>query len=366
MNNIIRKTAIWLLAGMLLPVALLGQVSIGSEQEPSPGALLQLKDDNTHQGGETARGALALPRVEITDFRPSDMTGSITGASGTWDRKIHAGMMVYNTKATKPNADARGGCVRGSDKDTASVYVWANDGRIEVWMPLRPKPYVDPRSSDSIALLNFLGKNAWEVYVLLNKSDILPRPLSDPLFLFEWRDFAPDNPDGYATWEEVDDPCGGPRVLRVTKLDLSNAESDNKWVCTFEGLSKLTGLRELNLSNNLPSNKKWGGGTNTIDLSSLPELERLDASNCFLEAVYVRKNRKLKILNLSHNNLTAIDLTRNNKLTQINLGYNDMTEAVLNSIRDAIYSYSGNCTLYNSSDVELGNQTTGAGKPSCP
>ncbi len=92
---------LFLLSGFCLTGNLHAQVTIGSNASPGLGALLDLKQD-----GATTKG-LGLPRVVITKLKPAtpaELSASI-GAKGNWILADHAGLVVYNTKATSCSTD---------------------------------------------------------------------------------------------------------------------------------------------------------------------------------------------------------------------------------------------------------------------
>jgi len=95
-----------LVIGMLSISSLYSQVTIGKDEEPVDGALLQLKHDGTYTGNANASKGLNLPRVNLTDeFNLFPMfeddgnngykIGSVTYTKSDEDKK-HAGLMVYN------------------------------------------------------------------------------------------------------------------------------------------------------------------------------------------------------------------------------------------------------------------------------
>jgi hypothetical protein len=94
---------------MVLGVASMNaQVLIGSENEPTPGAVLDL--NNASPG---YIGGLLLPRVELTDL--DDITTDISAAAGhVADLK---GLIVYNTSTS-----------------TEGIYVWNGSNKWEaIW-----------------------------------------------------------------------------------------------------------------------------------------------------------------------------------------------------------------------------------------
>lgn len=75
-----------------------GQVTIGSGEQPGIGTLLDLKEKTSTLDGITATKGLNLPRVKLTNLKPStpaDLASSI-GGTGNWDKDEHIGLTVYN------------------------------------------------------------------------------------------------------------------------------------------------------------------------------------------------------------------------------------------------------------------------------
>lgn len=95
---------------LLLTFVLKGQVTIGSKIQALPGALLDLKEKESTDGGENSTKGLLLPRVNLT----ADATLSDVGI--TSDLDLYPGLMVYNV-----NTAQCGFIVPG-------VYIW--DGAI--------------------------------------------------------------------------------------------------------------------------------------------------------------------------------------------------------------------------------------------
>jgi hypothetical protein len=81
-----------------------GQVTIGAEEEPVNGALLQLKNiEAVSGGGVNATKGLGLPRVKLVNLKPGAATGanSLPLSIGSpqaesWDLNAHIGLTVYN------------------------------------------------------------------------------------------------------------------------------------------------------------------------------------------------------------------------------------------------------------------------------
>ncbi|GAB6123602.1 hypothetical protein [Dysgonomonas termitidis] len=95
-KGVIFKILSLLVAILAMSPAIHAQVTIGSNTEPNNGAMLDVKNnDNT----VNANGGINFPRVLISDFTPTtdnDFAASI-GATDSWDRQKHIGLVVYNT-----------------------------------------------------------------------------------------------------------------------------------------------------------------------------------------------------------------------------------------------------------------------------
>lgn len=108
-NGAIFKILILLIAILSISMALPAQVTVGTNEEPLSGALLQLKDkDNVTDSTLNARKGLALPRVTLSEKKelyPMFLADPDNPASGpstdytanklTLD-KAHTGLIVYN------------------------------------------------------------------------------------------------------------------------------------------------------------------------------------------------------------------------------------------------------------------------------
>jgi len=79
------------------------QVTIGNNEAPEKGALLQLKNiDGKTNGEANASKGLGLPKVNLLSTQLdatiyTDLSKTIDGASGNWDKDEHIGLVVYNT-----------------------------------------------------------------------------------------------------------------------------------------------------------------------------------------------------------------------------------------------------------------------------
>lgn len=115
-----------LFAGFLMAAA---QVTIGIEEAPVSGSLLQLKDKNVTDGKANATKGLLLPRVEL------DAVNSVSGTiaqkllntlkltlpSGiTFNAEQHTGLMVYNINTQT----VASGAPFSENKVCPGVYVW--------------------------------------------------------------------------------------------------------------------------------------------------------------------------------------------------------------------------------------------------
>ncbi|NDV69860.1 FISUMP domain-containing protein [Dysgonomonas sp. 25] len=125
--------AIVLLA-LLTTISLHGQVTIGSDQAPNKGALLDLT-----QGSSTNKG-LGLPRVKLNSLTiaGNDLKVSVNGATGpAWDKDEHIGLLVYNINKVET----------ASNRVCPGVHIW--DG--ETWQPL--STYPEPLKQKTLQLM---------------------------------------------------------------------------------------------------------------------------------------------------------------------------------------------------------------------
>jgi hypothetical protein len=80
----------------------MSQVTIGSTEDPTTGALLQIKQRTSAPANEyNAKGGLLLPRVELTPTDTDPMSPIINGNSGD-QKKEHTGLVVYNRPGPGP------------------------------------------------------------------------------------------------------------------------------------------------------------------------------------------------------------------------------------------------------------------------
>ena len=100
----------------------------------------------------------------------------------------------------------------------------------------------------------------------------------------------------------------------LTNVDLSN----NK--LTTLNISKIKGLKELNVSNNR------GLTAITTHTTNYTSLTKIDASNCSLTALTVNSYINLVSLNLDHNNLATLNVAKNTKLTDLVISNNNFTK----------------------------------------
>ena len=96
----------------LLSAPSYAQVTIGSNNEPLDGALLDLKQQQT-DGTANSEIGMMLPRVNLTNL--TDITADITGVTAAENRK-YTGLTVYNVNKCFDTGAGKGG---------PGVYVWS-------------------------------------------------------------------------------------------------------------------------------------------------------------------------------------------------------------------------------------------------
>lgn len=83
---------------LLFSLSSYSQVTIGSDNMPSAGSLLDLKENNN--SGANALKGLGMPRVILTNLKPANPTqlAASLGDKGNWSLEEHIGLLIYNVK----------------------------------------------------------------------------------------------------------------------------------------------------------------------------------------------------------------------------------------------------------------------------
>ena len=139
---------------LFFSLSVYGQVTIGSDNEPSAGSLLDLKQNN-NAGVNSSKG-LVMPRVALTNLKPLNpiqLAASI-GNTGSWPLEEHIGLMVYNVKKD----------MCASEPIFEGLYVWNG---VE-WKPLNssaksPEVYLfrDSRDGEIYTYRRFGDAGIW-------------------------------------------------------------------------------------------------------------------------------------------------------------------------------------------------------------
>lgn len=165
---------------LLVATASKAQVTIGSDEKPVKGAILQLKNiNNITDGSANATKGILLPRVALlsTKIREDEngakdnLATTMLGANTSgpkWDMNAHIGVMVYNTSY----------CTKGG-KGTG-IYVWDSNS----WTPLQTQPYdsgvtfmTDPRDGEKYLTRDFGSAGIW----MTESLRFVPKP-DDPVY----------------------------------------------------------------------------------------------------------------------------------------------------------------------------------------
>lgn len=162
--------------------SLLAQVTIGSNKDASPGALLDLKESNSTGGNANSKRGLALPRVDLTDknnlypmFEDPQNAGSPTaeyaGANKAEQDNVHTGLLVYNLNSCQ-------GFGRGT-------YVWVGNE----WLPLHDVIFTNSYIGIPTASTKYEWVNSNTVLIHLPSGKDLRAFPADKKFNFtvEWR-----------------------------------------------------------------------------------------------------------------------------------------------------------------------------------
>lgn len=112
---------------LLWEIPAVGQVTIGSGLTPSPGAILDLKEEVDG----TSKKGIVIPRVKLVNRTiPSGETLAQTiqgtAPNSNWDKDEHIGLMVYNTNPIETSAN----------RVCPGIHVWNG----EEWLPLLAYP----------------------------------------------------------------------------------------------------------------------------------------------------------------------------------------------------------------------------------
>ncbi|MDR1562467.1 MAG: hypothetical protein LBS54_05215 [Dysgonamonadaceae bacterium] len=96
------KHFIILYAILAISTPAMSQVTIGSTEDPTTGALLQIKQiEDVNYYEPNANGGLLLPRVELNPSDAEPMKPVINGAITEPEQKKHTGLVVYNMTTTQ-------------------------------------------------------------------------------------------------------------------------------------------------------------------------------------------------------------------------------------------------------------------------
>lgn len=116
------RTCFTLLSVMLSSLCnVKSQVTIGSDLNPSKGAILDLKQIESVGGNANANKGLLLPRVNLTDWSnlfpmfsaDADYVNNVGGTKDNYD-KSHEGLVVYNLNS----------CLNTVTADGTGIYMW--------------------------------------------------------------------------------------------------------------------------------------------------------------------------------------------------------------------------------------------------
>lgn len=137
----------FLLGLLLISQISLAQVTIGENEPPVNGALLQLKNKTNSNNITNADKGLQLPRVSLLsrtlEGTYDNLSKTISNATGTWDKNQHEGLMVYN--------------ISESGKDICpGIYVWNGDEWVKIGNDCT-NMFFDLSSKDKLSFLSGLN-----------------------------------------------------------------------------------------------------------------------------------------------------------------------------------------------------------------
>lgn len=179
------------LAVLFLENNVYAQVTIGSDQKPSSGALLDLKQN---PDGTSTKG-MGLPRVLLTSLKIPDnetsLSATIDGATSMWDKDEHIGLMVYNV-SEYDKCD--------SYTFRPGPYVWNGESweRLGIAEKEGPgvKTYIDTRDGERYLYRRFGDAGEW----MLEHLRYVPRKEDYP----DMPNFPTDIQAGYESGSSID------------------------------------------------------------------------------------------------------------------------------------------------------------------
>ncbi|NDV69312.1 hypothetical protein D0T66_10440 [Dysgonomonas sp. 25] len=281
-----------IILALFMTIGLHGQVTIGSNQPPVAGALLDLKEDGTTKKG------LGLPRVELQSYKKLKMgaAAEITGTLAT----EHAGLIVYNT-LDQPECGTPTG-----------LFVWEG----AQWMQL---------SGEQVDL-DELGSYEEDVQALKNLYN------ANPGNTLGWNLAADPSTFEGVTWTSI---CGEQRVagLSVESKNLTSSTGIEKLYKLVTLLCSGNLLTSLDVSNNKDL-RFLGFHANqltTLDVSHNKVLIELSCSSNQLTSLDVSNNTILRTLNCHSNQLAGLDISHNTALESLSCDANLLTSLDLSN-----------------------------------
>lgn len=274
------------------------QVTIGSGQAPSAGALLDIKEFSGLPDNTTASKGLLLPRVALTDL------GSLKDISGAEneDKVSYTGLLIYNVNEV---IDPCGNIPSG-------IYVW--DG--ERWGSVEGAIVTQTSNKAHLGDLQALQaiKNANTGNTITWTIDLDNRTYTDP--------------DGRLKFG------GDCANQRLTSLDCSDNRINNLNVAPFEELltlncsdNQLSNLvvRENRKLKNLDCSHNYFTDQNSLDLTLNRDLEHLVCNDNSFHSLNISQNRELTYIDCANNRLDALDVTQHPRLEFLDCSFNNLS-----------------------------------------
>lgn len=144
------QKAFWILflSSIIYVNYLNAQTTIGSDEAPVSGALLQLKNiRGVTDGSPNATKGLGLPRIQLS--KTDDLSDLLPANAMTGNYKAdHAGLMVYNITE---------GCANGHPFDPG-IFIWDS----ESWIKVRPET-IDPLENETATSLTDREGNIYTI-----------------------------------------------------------------------------------------------------------------------------------------------------------------------------------------------------------
>ncbi|MFV0419435.1 MAG: hypothetical protein ACK5KT_11980 [Dysgonomonas sp.] len=201
------------------------QVTIGSNELPNKGALLDLKQENSSEAN--SKLGLLLPRVLLKKLTitgsDTSLATTITNAVGDWDKDEHTGLLIYNISESNS-------CTGAPPK---GVYSWDSQQWVDLWSEKLIRPSLGNGTDDYEGANTYIVlqgnsvdipvKRAFDIWNDYNGSDITTGKVLNNSIFPNFNTPA-GNMSVSVVWEECEDRTTTSGSI-VSSIGLKNASS---------------------------------------------------------------------------------------------------------------------------------------------